>query len=130
MAVQLNLLTVITDVAQAITNAGINVYVVRNGGGDLPAAIFNTPSRISFATTYGATCSIDLTLTVFVDSADLASAHSALYALCSYDTDEALYDRLLSHSPTAYKRLEVLSVDNFSNGDDYISADFNLRIHA
>lgn len=127
----MDLAATLTDVAQALTSLGLNVYSQIPDANDFPALVLLPPKQIRYVTALAGRAEIDVTITLYVSNADLGTALGLLYQLLSYRTPlhDTLVDTLYTHTSNNYKSLLVTSADNFREEGSAIAVDINLTIN-
>jgi len=115
-----------------LSSAGINTYAVPPALGNTPAVVIKEPTSIEYFATANGKCIITLPVTVYVSSADLASAWNAVYKLLSTDVVgfTSLPDAIYNHqSPSNFTAWQVTTATQFQPwSDSGISATLTLTI--
>ena len=123
---------ILTEVAQALSSTGVQVYASVPDAGDFPALVVNPPTVIEYAERYNGSCILTVPVSVYVQTSDLASAWEMVYRLLSYNLagSTPVIDALKNHTPTNYKVINVTTASNFRPiGESGIAVDVNLTIY-
>lgn len=126
----MNVEAILTEIGQALSATGVNVFTSVPDANDLPAIVVQKPTSIIYQRDMGNGCEIRLPITLYVQGGDLATAWKLVYQLLSFDLADStpIADAVLSHQPTNYKALQVTTASNFRVIDQAIQVDVNLTI--
>lgn len=124
---------VLQEIGTVLSTCGVNVYTQVPDASDYPAIVIQPPTNITYSTTFGGQCKLDVPVSLFVSAGDLGTAWALLYKLLSYNTpDNTIPDVLTAHTPTSYRTVQVQTAGGFASvgGGTGITVDVNLIIHS
>jgi hypothetical protein len=117
MAFDLNAVT--ARIKTILADAGWNAYDTPVETVQVPAAVIGAPTSITYATTLGGTCSVDVPVKLVVQKADLPTGVRKLYTALSSGIDGSLVDLfVITNKRSAdWRTLKI----NIAEGFDFVS---------
>lgn len=127
----MNIGTILTEVANTLSDTGLTVYATVPDAGDFPALVVSHPSSVEYAERFNGACTLEVPVTLYVQTSDLATSWQLVYNMLSTNLagGTSVYDALKNHTPVSYRAANLTYAGNFRPaGDNGIAVDLNLTI--